>query len=63
MMTFGVFILVLGILVFIHEFGHFVFAKRAGVRVETFSRGVGPRLFGWKRGGTDYRISAVALGG
>ena len=62
MMTFGVFILVLGILVFIHEFGHFVFAKRAGVRVETFSLGFGPRLFGWKRGETDYRISAVPLG-
>ena len=63
MMTFGVFIIVLGILVFIHEFGHFVFAKRAGVRVETFSLGFGPRLFGWKRGETDYRISAVPLGG
>ena len=63
MVTFGVFIIVLGILVFIHEFGHFVFAKRAGVRVETFSLGFGPRLFGWKRGETDYRISAVPLGG
>ncbi len=63
MMTFGVFILVLGILVFIHEFGHFVLAKRAGVRVETFSLGFGPRLLGWKRGETDYRISAVPLGG
>ncbi len=63
MVTFGVFIVVLGILVFIHEFGHFIFAKRAGVRVETFSLGFGPRLFGWTRGETDYRISAVPLGG
>jgi regulator of sigma E protease len=63
MMTFGVFILVLGILVFIHELGHFVFAKRVGVRIETFSLGFGPRLVGWKRGETDYRISAVPLGG
>lgn len=63
MMTFGVFIIVLGILVFVHEFGHFVLAKRAGVRVETFSLGFGPRLFGWKKGETDYRISAVPLGG
>jgi regulator of sigma E protease len=63
MMTFGVFVLVLGILVFIHEFGHFVLAKRAGVRVETFSLGFGPRLLGWKRGDTDYRISGIPLGG
>jgi regulator of sigma E protease len=63
MVTIGVFIIVLGILVFIHEFGHFVLAKRAGVRVETFSLGFGPRLFGWKRGETDYRISAMPLGG
>lgn len=63
MMTFGVFILVLGVLVFIHEFGHFLLAKRAGVRVETFSLGFGPRLVGWKRGDTDYRISAIPFGG
>jgi len=63
MLTFGVFIIVLGILVFIHEFGHFLLAKRAGVRVETFSLGFGPRLVGWKRGETDYRISAMPLGG
>jgi len=63
MMTFGAFIIVLGVLVFIHEFGHFLLAKRAGVRVETFSLGFGPRLVGWKRDGTDYRISAIPLGG
>jgi regulator of sigma E protease len=63
MLTLGVFIIVLGILVFIHEFGHFLLAKRAEVRVETFSLGFGPRLVGWKRGDTDYRISAIPLGG
>jgi regulator of sigma E protease len=63
MLTFAIFVVVLGLLVFIHEFGHFIMAKRAGVRVETFSFGFGPRLFGWKRGETDYRISALPLGG
>ncbi|MEW6443579.1 MAG: RIP metalloprotease RseP [bacterium] len=62
-MTLVVFILVLGLLVFVHEFGHFIMAKRSGVRVEVFSLGFGPRLAGWKRGDTDYRISAVPLGG
>ncbi len=55
--------LVLGLLIFVHELGHFLVAKRAGVGVTTFSLGFGPRLFGLKRGGTDYRISAFPLGG
>jgi regulator of sigma E protease len=63
MLTLGVFLLVLGILVFVHELGHFLLAKRAGVRVEVFSFGFGPRIVGWKKGETDYRISAVPLGG
>ncbi|MGH7150975.1 MAG: site-2 protease family protein [Planctomycetota bacterium] len=50
-------------LILFHEFGHFVVARLAGVRVETFSLGFGPRLFGWRRGPTDYRVSAVPLGG
>jgi regulator of sigma E protease len=57
------FILVLGILVLVHEWGHFIVARFFGVRVDVFSIGFGPRLFGWKRGATDYRISAVPLGG
>lgn len=57
------FAIVLGILVFIHELGHFLMAKACGVRVETFSIGFGPRLFGFKHGDTDYRISALPLGG
>lgn len=56
-------VVVLGILIFIHELGHFLAAKRFGVRVEVFSLGFGPRLFGWKRGDTDYRVAVVPLGG
>ncbi len=57
------FILVLGILILVHEWGHFIVARAFGVRVDVFSIGFGPRLFGWKRGATDYRVSAVPLGG
>src|ERR1700722_20926961 len=54
---------VLGIMIFVHEWGHFIAAKLAGVRVEVFSFGFGARLFGVKRGDTDYRVSALPLGG
>ena len=57
------FLIVLGVLVLVHEFGHFITAKRLGVRVEKFSIGFGPKLFSVKRGGTEYLISAVPLGG
>lgn len=57
------FLLVFGILVFIHEFGHFFMAKLVGIRVEVFSFGYGKRLFGVTRGGTDYRISVFPMGG
>ncbi|MGQ0552014.1 MAG: RIP metalloprotease RseP [Planctomycetota bacterium] len=50
-------------LIFIHEIGHFVAARIFGVRVEVFSLGFGPRLLGWRRGDTDYRLSLVPLGG
>ena len=53
----------LGIMVLVHEWGHFVIARLFGVRVEVFSIGFGPRLFGVKRGPTDYRLSALPLGG
>jgi regulator of sigma E protease len=56
-------VIVLGIMVLVHEWGHFVAAKSFGVRVEIFSIGFGPRLWGRKRGDTDYRISALPLGG
>jgi regulator of sigma E protease len=55
--------LVLGVMILVHEFGHFAVAKLLGVRVEVFSIGFGKRLIGFKRGDTDYRISALPLGG
>ena len=61
--TAGSFIVVLGILVFVHEFGHFIVAKAFKIGVPVFSLGFGPRLGGFKRKETDYRISAVPLGG
>lgn len=57
------FIFILGAAVTLHEFGHFIVAKLLKIRVETFSFGFGPRLFGRKFGTTDYRISAIPLGG
>ncbi len=54
---------VLGVMVFVHEAGHFLAAKGFGVGVVTFSLGFGKRLFGFKRGGTDYRVSVLPLGG
>lgn len=57
------FIFILGAAVVLHEFGHFIVAKLFKIRVETFSFGFGPRLFGWKKGHTDYRVSLIPLGG
>lgn len=57
------FVIVLGVLIFFHEFGHFLIARLFGVGVEKFSLGFGPRLIGKKIGRTDYRISAIPLGG
>ncbi|MBC8359012.1 MAG: RIP metalloprotease RseP [Candidatus Aminicenantes bacterium] len=57
------FLIVFGILVFVHELGHFFMAKLVGVRVEVFSWGYGKRLFGFKKGETDYRVSLVPMGG
>jgi len=57
------FAVTLGVLVVFHEFGHFAMAKLFGVGVESFSIGFGPRLIGFRRGETDYRISAIPLGG
>lgn len=55
--------IVLGFMILIHEFGHYAAAKYFGVRVEVFSIGFGKRLLGFRRGETDYRISAIPLGG
>ena len=62
-MTILAFLFVLGVLIFVHELGHFLMARRIGVRVLTFSLGFGPKLINVKRGGTEYCISAVPLGG
>jgi len=57
------FIGLLGVLVFVHELGHFLAARRVGIRVLTFSLGFGPKLLKFKRGDTEYCISALPLGG
>ena len=57
------FVFVLGVLIFVHELGHFMMARRIGVRVLTFSLGFGPKLLSVKRGDTEYAISAIPLGG
>jgi len=62
-LTLAAFIFVLGILVFIHELGHYAVAKLFKIRVEVFSLGFGKRLIGFRRGDTDYRISLLPLGG
>lgn len=56
-------ILALGVIILVHEWGHFIIARLFGVRVDVFSVGFGPRLFGFKRGATDWRVSALPLGG
>lgn len=58
-----VFIIFLGVLVTVHELGHFLAAKWAGVKVVKFSVGFGPRIFGFKRGETEYQVAWVPLGG
>ncbi len=57
------FLVILGIMVLVHEFGHFAVAKLCGVRVEAFSIGMGKRLFGWVHNGTDYKVCVLPLGG
>jgi regulator of sigma E protease len=57
------FVFVLGVLIFVHELGHFLMARRIGVRVLTFSLGFGPKLIAFRRGDTEYCISAIPLGG
>lgn len=63
MITTLIFIVILGILIIVHEFGHLIAAKRAGVRVEKFSVGFGPQLFTCKKNNTEYSISMIPLGG
>lgn len=57
------FIATLSVIILVHEWGHFVMARRIGVRVERFSFGFGPRLLRWRRGGTEYALSLLPFGG
>ena len=63
MLTLLTFILVLGLLIFIHELGHLIAARHVGVRVETFSIGFPPTICGKKIGETEYKVSWIPLGG
>ncbi len=63
MLTILAFAVVLGITITVHEFGHFAMAKLLKIRVLVFSIGFGPRLVGFTRGGTEYRISPIPIGG
>jgi regulator of sigma E protease len=56
-------LIVLGVLIFVHELGHFWAARSVGIRVDRFSIGLGPRIYGFRRGDTEYVISAIPLGG
>jgi len=61
--TILIFIIILGLLIFVHELGHFIMARRAGMKVEEFGFGFPPRLFGFKKGETLYSINWIPLGG
>jgi len=63
MISILIFIFILSLLIIVHEFGHFIAARRAGVRVEEFSLGFGPQLFARKIGDTKYSLSLIPLGG
>ncbi|MED3660434.1 RIP metalloprotease RseP [Ureibacillus terrenus] len=63
MQTILAFILVFGLIVFFHELGHFIFAKRSGILVREFAIGMGPKIFGMKKGETLYTIRLLPLGG
>jgi regulator of sigma E protease len=63
MVTFIIFVIVISVLIFVHEFGHFLFAKRAGMKVEEFGFGFPPRIFGKRIGETLYSINWIPFGG
>jgi len=62
-MSFIIFIFILSILILVHEWGHFMTARKCGVKVEQFALGFGPRLFGWMHDGTEFCLCAIPLGG
>ena len=53
--------IVVGVIIFVHELGHFLAAKKVGIKVERFSIGFGPKMLGFTRGDTEYRISWLPL--
>ncbi len=63
LLTIIVFILILGVLIFSHELGHFISAKKLGIKVEEFGFGFPPRIFGIKKKGTLYSLNLIPLGG
>jgi len=63
MLIFLTILISISVLVFVHEFGHFIMAKRAGMRVEEFGFGFPPKIFGFKYGETTYTINLIPLGG
>lgn len=62
-MTVVIFLIVLAVLIFVHELGHFLLARLFGIRVDAFKLGFGPKIFGWKRGETEYGVNAIPFGG
>ncbi len=62
-MTVILFFIVLAVLIFVHELGHFLFARANGIRVDEFKLGFGPKIFAWKRGGTEYGLNLIPFGG
>lgn len=63
MITAIIFIIVLAVLIFVHELGHFLVARWCGIRVDAFAIGFGPKIFGWKRGGVEYSLRLIPFGG
>lgn len=62
-MSIIIFIIVLGVLIFVHELGHFLVAKKSGIRVDEFAIGFPPRIFSFKKGGTTYALNLIPFGG
>ncbi len=56
-------LLILGVIIMVHEFGHFIVGKKSGIGVTEFSVGMGPKILGWKKNGTQYSLRAIPLGG
>ncbi len=62
-MSLIIFLVVLGILIIVHEWGHYIAARKLGITVEQFSVGFGPKLFSWQADGTEFMVCAIPLGG